>query len=116
MTSPNGSRPDGPPQAPGSSPAPGGRPATPRKIIPLMPGIARGSGDRRALVRAAVLQVVGHLVIEAVPPVSRSPLFDQARDLLDEAGWGLDELVEAASPGPAQEKLLQTLGLSDTGT
>jgi hypothetical protein len=81
-----------------------------------MPGIARGSGDRRVMVREAVLQVVGHLVIEAVPPANRSPLFDQAKDLLDEAGWGLDELVAAASPGPAQDTLLQTLGLSDTGT
>jgi len=103
MTSPNGSRPGGPPSAPG-------------KIIPLMPGIARGSGDRRVMVREAVLQVVGHLVIEAVPPAKRSPLFDQAKDLLDEAGWGLDELAAAASPGRAQEKLLQTLGLSDTRT
>jgi hypothetical protein len=103
MTNPNGARPGGPPAAPG-------------KIIPLMPGIARGTGDRRAVVREAVLQVVGHLVIEAVPPAKRSPLFDQAKDLLDEAGWGLDELVAAASPGPAQDTLLQALGLSDTRT
>jgi hypothetical protein len=103
MTRPNGSNPSGPPSAPG-------------KIIPLTPGIARGSGDRRVMVREAVLQVVGHLVLETVPPAKRSPLFDQAKDLLEEAGWGLDELVAAASPGPAQDKLLQTLGLSDTGT
>jgi hypothetical protein len=105
MTSPNGaaSRSGGPPQAPG-------------KIIPLMPGIARGTGDRRTTVREAVLQVVGHLVLRAVPPAQRSPHFDQAKDLLDEAGWGLDELVAAASPGPAQDTLLRTLGLSDTGT
>lgn len=105
MTSPNG-----------ASPSPGGPPKAPGKIIPLMPGIARGTGERQAMVREAVLQVVGHLVIEAVPPAKRSPLFDQAKDLLDEAGWGLDELVAAASPGPAQDTLLQTLGLNDTGT
>ncbi|HZR51804.1 MAG TPA: hypothetical protein VFB06_20105 [Streptosporangiaceae bacterium] len=84
------------------------------KIIPLMPGIARGAGDRRVALRAAVIQVVGHLVLETVPPSRRLPLFDQARDVLDEAGWGLDELVEAASPGPAQDALLTALGLCDT--
>lgn len=91
--------------------------ASPRKIIPLVPGIARtavGAGQtaqRQALLREAVLQVVGHLALRSVPPQHRSPLFDQARDLLEEAGWGLDELVEAADPGPAQDTLLRTLGL-----
>ena len=83
-------------------------------IIPLTPGIARGAGDRRALLRAAVIQAVRHLVLRAVPPHQRVPLFDQAAGLLDEAGWGLDELVEAAEPGPAQDTLLRTLGLLDT--
>ena len=81
------------------------------RVIPLMPGISRGSEDRRAVLRAAVIQVVGHLVERAVPPAQRVPLFDQARDLLDEAGWGLDELAEAAAPGPAQDALLRTLRL-----
>jgi hypothetical protein len=81
------------------------------RIIPLMPGVARGAGDRRAALRAAVLQVVRHLVIEAVPPSGRLPLFDQAKDILDEAGWGLDELVAAAGPGPRQDALLTALGL-----
>jgi hypothetical protein len=81
------------------------------KIIPLLPGIARGAGDRRSALRAAVIQVVGHLVLEAVPPSRRLPLFDQAEDLLDEAGWGLDELVAAASSGPEQDALLKALGL-----
>lgn len=84
------------------------------KIIPLLPGIARGADDRRAALRAAVIQVVGHLVLEAVPPSRRLPLFDQAADILDEAGWGLDELVGAAGPGPAQDALLTALGLRDT--
>jgi hypothetical protein len=64
------------------------------------------------MLRAAVIQVVGHLVERAVPPAQRIPLFDQAQDLLDEAGWGLDELVAAAEPGPARDALLRTLGLA----
>ena len=88
-------------------------PRTPlgNQIIPLFPGISRGSEDRRAMLRTAVIQVVGHLVERAVPPSQRDPLFGQAMDLLDEAGWGLDELAEAALPGPAQDALLRTLGL-----
>ena len=82
------------------------------RIIPLSPGISRGTEDRRAVLRAAVIQVVGHLVERAVPPAQRVPLFDQARDLLDEAGWGLDELAAAAEPGPARDALLRTLGLA----
>jgi hypothetical protein len=86
-------------------------PEPPGRIIPLMPGISRGTEDRRAMLRAAVIQVVGHLVERSVPPSRRLPFFDQAMDLLDEAGWGLDELAEAASPGPAQDALLRALGL-----
>ena len=89
-------------------------PQAPGKIIPLMPGISRGGGERRAMLRAAVIQVVQHLVLRAVPPSQRVPLFDQATGLLDEAGWGLDELADAAEPGPAQDGLLRTLGLLDT--
>jgi hypothetical protein len=91
-------------------------PRTPldRAIIPLTPGISRGTEDRRALLRAAVIQVVGHLVERAVPPAQRDPLFDQAMDLLDEAGWGLDELAGAVRPGPAQDELLRTLRLMST--
>ena len=63
------------------------------------------------MLREAVVQVVRHLVVRTVPPGQRVPLFDQATGLLDEAGWGLDELVEAAEPGPAQDTLLRTLGL-----
>ena len=84
------------------------------KIIPLMPGISRAGGERREMLRAAVIQVVRHLVLRTVPPSQRVPLFDQATGLLDEAGWGLDELVTAAEPGPGQDALLQALGLMDT--
>jgi hypothetical protein len=90
------------------SPGPGA------KIIPLQPGIARPSGERRALMRDAVIQVVHHLVLESVPPDKRSVLFDQAADLLDVAGWGLDELFEASQEGPARDALLRSLGLLET--
>jgi hypothetical protein len=89
-------------------------PQAPGKIIPLMPGLSRAGGERRAMLRAAVIQVVQHLVLRAVPPSQRVPLFDQATGLLDEAGWGLDELVTAATPGPAQDALMQAVGLLDT--
>jgi hypothetical protein len=79
------------------------------KIIPLAVS-APGSRDPAAL-KAAVVQVVRHLVLEKVPADRRSPLFDRARDLLDEAGWGLDELVAAADEGPAQETLFRALGI-----
>jgi hypothetical protein len=92
----------------GLSPSPGA------KIIPLQPGIARPTGQRRALMRDAVIQVVHHLVLEYVPARDRSPLFDQAADLLDQAGWGLDELFEASREGPARQELLHRLGLLET--
>jgi hypothetical protein len=91
---------------PGAGPGDG-----PRTIIPLMPGVARPRGERRLAMRQAVVEVIGHLVLEAVPPQRRSPLFDQARDLLSEAGWGLGELFEAAAEGPARQALFQALGL-----
>lgn len=81
------------------------------KIIPLLPGVARSAGDRRVMLREAVVQVVGHLVLRSVPPSRRLPLFEQAMGLLDEAGWGLDELARAAEPGPGQDELLGVLGL-----
>lgn len=82
------------------------------KIIPLTVGRAAPVGERREALRHAVTQVVRHLVIEAVPDDERSVYFEQARSLLDEAGWGLDELLTAADEGPAQEELFRVLGLS----
>jgi len=89
-------------------------PQPPGKIIPLMPGVSRAPGERRVMLRAAVIQVVRHLVVRSVPDGQRLPLFRQAAGLLDEAGWGLDELVTAAEPGPAQDTLLRALGLLDS--
>lgn len=87
------------------TPGPGAR------IIPLLPGVARPAGDRREQLRAAVVQVIGHLVLRTVPAEQRSPLFDQAAGLLDEAGWGLDELYAAATDGPERAALFRALGL-----
>lgn len=84
------------------------------RVIPLLPGVTRSSGDRRVMLREAVLQVVDHLVLRAIPPSRRLPLFDQARDLLDEVGWGLDELYAAATQEPARDALLRALGLRET--
>ena len=100
--------PDGPAAGPGGATSPGSR-----TIIPLMPGVARPRGERRVLMREAVIEVVHHLVLKSVPPQQRSPLFDQARDLLTEAGWGLDELFEAAEEGPARSALFRVLGLEE---
>jgi len=115
MTGPR--RMDGPANPNGSAagvpPVPGATAPGSRTIIPLMPGVARPRGDRRVLMREAVIEVVHHLVLKAVPPEQRSPLFDQARDLLTEAGWGLDELFEAAEDGQARSALFRALGLED---
>jgi hypothetical protein len=89
------------------SPSPGAR------IIPLQPGTARPVGERRALMRDAIVQVVRHLVVQTVPPGARSAMFDQAADLLDLAGWGLDELFEASREGPARDELMRRLGLEE---
>jgi hypothetical protein len=95
-----------------ATPGPGAVvPPNHRTIIPLMPGVARPRGERRVAMQQAVIEVVRHLVLEAVPPEHRTPLFDQARDLLSEAGWGLDELFEAAEEGPARSALFRALGL-----
>jgi hypothetical protein len=116
MTSQNGHSP-GAQHQPGEIPcSPGGPPRNPpaRKLIPLQPGVVRPTGERRALMRDAVIQVVRHLVLDTVPPAERSALFDQAAELLDLAGWGLDELFEASREGPARDELLRRLGLLET--
>jgi acyl-CoA reductase-like NAD-dependent aldehyde dehydrogenase len=73
------------------------------KIVPLE--------ERDASMRAAVAQVITDLVIRRVPPEDRSPMFEAAADLLDRAGRGLGELIEAAEPGPEQDALFEELGL-----
>lgn len=105
---PNGGGPSaGVPNGGGQNGEPVVRPGA--KIIPLMVS-PPGARDPAAM-RTAVVQVVRHLVLEKVPAERRSPLFDQARELLDEAGWGLDELVGAVDDGPAREGLFRALGI-----
>jgi hypothetical protein len=67
--------------------------------------------ERDASMRAAVAQVITDLVIRRVPPEDRSPMFEAAADLLDRAGRGLEELIDAAEPGPEQDALFEELGL-----
>ena len=95
MTGPR--RMDGPANPNGSAAGvpPGATAPGSRTIIPLMPGVARPRGDRRVLMREAVIEVVHHLVLKAVPPGQRSPLFDQARDLLT-------EVIDLARPGETE--------------
>jgi hypothetical protein len=86
------------------------RPDRPVRLLPLTVGPSR-SRNRDGL-REAVVQVIGHLVVEAVPPSSRSPHFEQAQGLLEEAGWGLDELCTATEEGPERQELLRVIGLA----
>ena len=52
-------------------------------------------------------------MLEAVPADQRSPLFDQAAELLDEAGWGLDELYAAATDGRRAQRPVPGAGTGD---
>lgn len=90
----------------------GRRERPPRKLIPLSVGRVPPPDERKTVLREAVVQVVTDLVLEAVPESSRSPYFEQAKGLLEEAGWGLDELLEAAEDGPSRDRLFELLGLS----
>lgn len=82
------------------------------KVIPITVGTARPTGKDREQLRAAVVQVIHHLVLKAVPAAERSRYFDLARGVIEEAGWGLDELLTAAEPGPAQDELFRLLALA----
>ena len=42
---------------------------------------------------------------------ARSAMFDQAAEVLDLAGPGLDGLFEASREGPARDDLMRRLGL-----
>ncbi len=79
------------------------------RVIPLV--LAPTPPARREVMRSAVVEVVNDLVVVSVPPSQRSPYFERAQGLLEEAGWGLEELLEAAGPGARQEELFLALGL-----
>lgn len=110
-STPPGQTPNGNGPSSGHTPDEGGLPPG-AKILPLAVGRAAPARETRGALRDAVVQVIHHLVIEAVPEDQRSMYFEQAQGLLDEAGWGLDELVSAADDGEARDKLFRVLGLT----
>jgi acyl-CoA reductase-like NAD-dependent aldehyde dehydrogenase len=61
--------------------------------------------------RDAVLQAIEDLFIKAVPPEERSPLFDSARDLLEQARRTPLEMIAATEPGPERDALFDDLRL-----
>jgi hypothetical protein len=76
---------------------------TPARIMP--------DTERGQAMRAAVVQVMTDLIIERVKPQERVPLFDAARELLEQAGRSPVEMLEAIEPGPEQDALFEELGL-----
>lgn len=88
----------------------------PLNVVPLitadkaMPATKRGQA-----MRAAVVQVMTDLIVERVRPEARLPLFDAARELLEQAGRSPVEMLEAVEPGPEQDALFEELGLRRDG-
>jgi hypothetical protein len=82
------------------------------KVIPLSILSTGGPRERGEAMREAVLQVVGDLFIKKVPPGDRSPLYDAAHDLLDQARRSPLELIAATEPGPDRDALFDDLGFS----
>jgi hypothetical protein len=79
-------------------------------VIPLTP-VENAPTARAEVMRAAVLEALEDLLIERVPESKRSPYFKQARDLLVQAGWSPEELLEAAAGGPRRDELWRVLKL-----
>lgn len=71
--------------------------------------VTRARPEERQAMRYAVVQVLRDLLIERVPSAEKVPLFEKAYVMIEQAGWGLDELIEAVEPGPRQEHLFQIL-------
>ncbi|MGH2774950.1 MAG: hypothetical protein ACRDJT_05905 [Actinomycetota bacterium] len=81
-------------------------------VVPLItPDRVMPDTERGRAMRAAVVQVMSHLIVERVGPQERLPLFDAARELLEQAGRSPVEMLEAVDPGPEQDALFQELGL-----
>jgi hypothetical protein len=83
-----------------------------RNVIPLTP--IEDIPAHGEMLREAVLEALNDLVIERVPEGKRSPYFQQGRELLFQAGWSPEELLEAAEPGPRREALWDVLGLRES--
>jgi acyl-CoA reductase-like NAD-dependent aldehyde dehydrogenase len=83
-----------------------------RNVIPLTSvDKAVPLEQRQESMREAVVEVITDLVIRRLPPEERSPMFDAARDLLEQAERSLPELLDAAEPGSARDLLFRDLGL-----
>ncbi len=82
--------------------------------LPTLNGDVAEPRESSAAMRAAMIQAIHDLFIARVARQERSPLFDTARDLLPQAGWGPLEMIEAAEPGPRQDALFRELGISRT--
>jgi hypothetical protein len=84
----------------------------PLNVVPMItPDKVMPDTERGQAMRAAVVQVMTDLIIERVPPRERFPLFDAARELLEQAGRNPVEMLEAVDPGPEQDALFEELGL-----
>lgn len=67
--------------------------------------------ERGEAMQEAVLQVIGDLFIKRVPPGDRSPLYDAARDLVEQARRTPPEMIAATEPGSERDALFDDLGL-----
>jgi hypothetical protein len=84
----------------------------PLNVVPMItPDKVMPDTERGRAMRAAVVQVMTDLIVERVPPRERLPLFDAARELLEQAGRNPVEMLEAVDPGPEQDALFEELGL-----
>jgi hypothetical protein len=84
----------------------------PLNVVPMItPDKVMPDTERGQAMRAAVVQVMTDLIIERVPPRERLPLFDAARELLEQAGRNPVEMLEAVDSGPDQDALFEELGL-----
>jgi hypothetical protein len=81
-------------------------------VVPLItPDRIMPDTERGQAMRVAVVQVMTDLIIERIRPQERVPLFDAARELLEQAGRSPVEMLEAIEPGPEQDALFEELGL-----
>jgi hypothetical protein len=84
----------------------------PLNVVPMItPDKVMPDTERGQAMRAAVVQVMTDLIVERVKPQERLPLFDAARELLEQAGRNPVEMLDAIDPGPEQDALFEELGL-----
>jgi hypothetical protein len=84
----------------------------PLNVVPMItPDRVMPDTERGQAMRAAVVQVMTDLIVERVKPHERLPLFEAARELLEQAGRNPVEMLDAIDPGPEQDALFEELGL-----